>query len=329
MQQNTNSTHKIKATNEQIGQMLEYYQGYLEDVTSKYTIARARLANCTITIYRTNVVLFQGLNEAIEYNKWAKIFNLPLEQVENKEHIDYSNLCAIGTDEVGTGDYFGPIVVCATFTTKEAADKLRHLGVKDSKLLTDSQMIPMAIKITNIVPYALVVLSPEKINSLASKFDNLNFIKSYLHNKAINSILKKIGDVKYDAILIDEFTPKDKYLKYLENQENVIKDVTCIVKGEKAHIGIAAASIIARAAFLRELKKLSLTYKMELYKGAGPEVDHCACSFIRSYGFKELKNVAKIKYANTLRIVEYFKNNPLPKSKIEGLIEIKQKLKIS
>ena len=108
------------------------------------------------------------------------------------------------------------------YTTKESIEKLRHLGVKDSKLLTDKQMIPLALQISNIIPYSIIFLDPIKINSLQEKYDNLNFIKSYLHNKAINSILKKLGDVKYDAILIDEFTPKEKYLKYLENQQNVI-----------------------------------------------------------------------------------------------------------
>jgi ribonuclease HIII len=141
-------------------------------------------------------------------------------------------------------------------------------------------------------------------------------------------ILKKLGDVKYDAILIDEFTPKEKYLKYLENQQNVVKNVTTIVKGEKEHIGIAAASILARVAFLRELKKLSHEYKMELLKGAGKEVDRAAISFVKSFGFNELKKVAKIKYSNTERIIEHFNENPLPKSKQTGLEEIKKKLNI-
>ena len=328
MQQNTNSTHKIKATNEQMQEMIDFYQGYLEYGASKYTIARAKLTNVTITFYRTNVVLFQGLNEAKEYNQWAEKFNLPIDEEKIIPTVDYSNLVAIGTDEVGTGDFFGPVVVCATYTDHEAMTKLRHLGVKDSKLLTDSQMIPLAIKIAEIIPYSIVFLDPIKINSLSPKYDNLNFIKAYLHNKAINSILKKIGDVKYDAILIDEFTPKEKYLKYLEHQQNVVTNVTTIVRGEKEHIGIAAASIIARAAFLRELKKLSIEYKMELLKGAGPEVDHSAISFVRSYGFAELKKVAKIKYANSLRVIDYFKHNPLPKSRLVGIEDIKQKLNI-
>lgn len=327
MESTNNSTHKIKANSEQIQTMMEYYQGYLEYGTSNYTIARAKLTNATITFYRTNVVLFQGLGETIEYNRWAKEFNLPVEEIVKKETINYANMIAIGTDEVGTGDYFGPIVVCATYTDYDSAEKLRHLGVKDSKLLTDKQMIPLALKIAQIVPYSIIFLDPTKINSLSNKYDNLNFIKSYLHNKAINSILKKIGDVKYDAILIDEFTSKEKYLEYLENQANVISNITTIVHGEKEHIGIAAASILARAAFLRELKRMSIAYKMELLKGAGREVDRSAISFVRSYGFEELKKVAKIKFANTLRVIEFFENNPLPKSRLEGLDEIKIKVK--
>lgn len=329
MQHTNISTHKIKATTELLHEMLEYYKGYLTYAPSNYIIARAKLSNVTITFYRTNVVLFQGLDEQNEYNKWATKIGLPVEETSEINHVDYSNLIAIGTDEVGTGDYFGPIVVCATYTTKETIEKLRHLGVKDSKLLTDKQMIPLALQISNIIPYSIIFLDPIKINSLQEKYDNLNFIKSYLHNKAINSILKKLGDVKYDAILIDEFTPKEKYLKYLENQQNVIKNVTTVVKGEKEHIGIAAASILARVAFLRELKKLSQEYNLELLKGAGKEVDRCAISFVKSNGFTELKKVAKIKYSNTIRVIEYFNDNPLPKSRQTGLEEIKAKLNIN
>lgn len=315
MQHISNTTHKIKASNEQMQEMLAYYQGYLTYNTSNYTIARAKLANVTITFYRTNVILFQGIEESIEYNIWAEKFNLPKDESNTEIHIDYSNLNAIGSDEVGTGDYFGPVVVCATFVSEENINKLRQLGVKDSKLLTDKQMIPLALQIASLVPYSIIFLDPFKFNSLTKKNDNLNFVKAYLHNKAINSILKKIGEVKCDAILIDEFTPKEKYLKYLENQADRIENVTMVIKGEKEHIGIAAASILARAAFLRELKKLSTTYNIEFLKGASKEVDRTAISFVRSFGWNELIKVAKIKYNNTKRVEEFFEQNPLPKSR--------------
>ncbi len=311
----TNSTHKIKATSEQMNQMLEYYQGYLTYNSSEYIIARAKLPNATITFYRTNVVLFQGLNEIVEYNRWAKLFNLEVEKIPDDIIEDFSKLSAIGSDEVGTGDYFGPIVVCATYVDQSMIEGLHMLGVKDSKLLTDKQMISMALQLSQMIPYAIVYLEPEKYNSLTKSKDNLNYIKAYLHNKVINSILKKIPNVKYDAILIDEFTPKEKYFEYLKANKDVVKNVTLIKQGEKAHMAIAAASILARVTFLRELNKLSKKYDFDLFKGAGPEIDRNAISFVKANGWDELKKIAKLKFANTQRIIDYFLNNPMPKSK--------------
>ena len=310
MQNISNSTQKILATTAQINEMLEYYEGYLTYNTNNYMIARVKMATVTITIYRTNVVLFQGIDATKEYNFWAKRFNLEIIENTSSDIIDYNTLNAIGSDEVGTGDYFGPIVVCATFTTKETANKLRQLGVKDSKLLTDSQIIALSMQITKIIPYSIIILDPYKFNSLSPKHDNLNFVKAYLHNKAINSILKKLEDVKYDAILIDEFTPKDKYLDYLKNSQNVVTNITTIPHGENASLGIAAASILARVAFIRELRRLSHEYDIELLKGAGREVDRTAISFVKSFGFEGLKKVAKLKFANTERVKEYFEANP-------------------
>ena len=310
MQNISNSTQKILATTAQINEMLEYYEGYLTYNTNNYMIARVKMATVTITIYRTNVVLFQGIDATKEYNFWAKRFNLEIIENTSSDIIDYNTLNAIGSDEVGTGDYFGPIVVCATFTTKETASKLRQLGVKDSKLLTDSQIIALSMQITKIIPYSIIILDPYKFNSLSPKHDNLNFVKAYLHNKAINSILKKLEDVKYDAILIDEFTPKDKYLDYLKNSQNVVTNITTIPHGENASLGIAAASILARVAFIRELRRLSHEYDIELLKGAGREVDRTAISFVKSLGFEGLKKVAKLKFANTERVKEYFEANP-------------------
>lgn len=310
-----NTTHKIKATTEQLDVMLTYYQGYLTYNTSEYTIARAKLSHATITFYKTNVVLFQGEKESVEYNLWAEKFNLPVEETKEQETISYSHLSAIGSDEVGTGDYFGPIVVCATYVNSDQIETLKHLGVKDSKLLTDKQIIDLAMKLAEILPYSIMFLEPKRLNKLSKDKSNFNFLKSYLHNKVIISILNKVQNVKLDAILIDEFTPKDKYFEYLKNEQNVVKDVTMITKGESAHLAIAAASILARYTFLRELNKMSNEYSFTFLKGAGPEVDRVSISFVKAYGWDNLSNVAKLKFANTTRIKEYFVNNPLPKSK--------------
>lgn len=310
-----NTTHRIKVTPEQQDMMLSHYEGYLNYNTSEYIIARAKLSNATITFYKTNVVLFQGENEAHEYNHWALKFNLPLEESINNKHIDYSNLSAIGSDEVGTGDYFGPIVVCATYVSSDKIIELKKLGVKDSKLLTDKQIISIGVKLAEIIPYSIMFLEPKKINNLSKEKANFNFLKSYLHNRVIISILNKIQNVKLDAILIDEFTPKEKYLEYLKNEQKVETNVIMIPKGEREHIAIAAASILARYTFLREITKYSNQYSFTILKGAGHEVDKTAISFVKAYGWNELATIAKLKFANTTRVKEYFVSNPLPKSK--------------
>lgn len=310
--ENNNLQPTIKATNDQINTMLEYYQGYISYNTNAYIIARVKLAKVTITFYRTGNILFQGSDFASEYNFWANKFGL--EQYKNDTLNDkerFYNLSVIGSDEVGTGDYFGPVVVCATYVSNDKINALHHLGVKDSKLLTDKQMVPLALKIANMIPHAILILSPERFNSLKSSDNNLNYVKAILHNNAINSILKKGPDYKYDAILIDEFAPKEKYFEYLKNSKNVVENVTLVKHGENAHIAVAAASILARVAFLKELKRLGKEYDIEFMKGAGREVDRVGVAFVKSYGLKELSKVAKIKFSNTERIKQYFTDHNL------------------
>ena len=267
-------SHTIKVSQEQLNIMLDYYSGYLIYNDSPHTIAKAKLEKSVITFYATNTVLFQGVDETNEYNIWANKFNMTQIKTKTPNYSVYENMTAIGCDEVGTGDYFGPIVVCSAFVRSDQISELKKLGVKDSKLLLDDAIIDIALKLRNIITYTILVLSPSKFNDLhKSNSDNLNFIKACLHNKSINSILKKLENVKYDAILIDEFTPKEKYLEYLKKVPDVNDSVILVPKGEKVHISIAAASILARAAFLKEMKELSKTVNVDLLKGASSSVD--------------------------------------------------------
>ncbi len=303
-------SHTIKVTKDQLQTMLDYYHGYITYNDSPHIIAKARLEKVVITMYATNTVLFQGVEETNEYNIWAEKFNFAHIISDTPDYSMYETLTAIGCDEVGTGDYFGPIVVCSAFVRSDQINELKRLGVKDSKLLLDEAIINIALKLRDIITYSILVLSPSKFNDLhKSNSDNLNFIKASLHNKAINSILKKLENVKYDAILIDEFTPKDKYLNYLKKNPDVVDSVILVPKGERVHISIAAASILARAAFLKSMKDLSKMVKVDLYKGASTSVDKQAVGLIKSYGFDILHEIAKMKFANTEKIIKYVKDN--------------------
>lgn len=304
-------SHTINATAAQIKEMLEYYDGYLIKGENAHTIARAKMENVTVTFYTTNTVLFQGKVEDGEYNIWARKFSLPIETEVKSNYEKYQTMSAIGCDEVGTGDYFGPIVVCSCFVRADQIDQLKRLGVKDSKLLMDDVIIDLALKIKNLVTCSILVLAPEKFNSIHKVEDNnMNFIKAFLHNNAINSTIKKL-EKRPDAILIDEFTTKDKYFHYLRKVKEVEKDVVLIPKGERVHVSIAAASILARAAFLKEIKELSKEVKVELLKGASSSVDRQAIGLVKSYGISILDKIAKKKFVNTQRVLDFFETNNL------------------
>jgi len=304
-------THTINGTSAQIREMMEYYDGYLIKGDNPHTIAKAKLEDVVITFYTTNTILFQGKSETSEYNIWARRFNLPVDEEATSNFDKYQSISAIGCDEVGTGDYFGPVVVCSCYIKAEQIEELQHLGVKDSKLLTDETIISLALKLKNIVKYSILILSPEKFNQLHKpEENNLNFIKACLHNNAINSIKAKLSDDDYyEHILIDEFTTSEKYFHYLRKLKEVETNVVLIPKGERVHISIAAASILARAAFLKSLKELSLKVKTELLKGASRAVDYQAVGLIKSYGTRILNDIAKKKFANTERILDYCKDN--------------------
>lgn len=303
-------SHTINGTAAQIKEMLEYYDGYLIKEENSHTIARAKLENVMITFYTTNTILFQGKAEDGEYNIWAKRFNLPIESEVESKYAEIQQTSAIGCDEVGTGDYFGPVVVCSCYVRNDQIEELKHLGVKDSKLLMDDVIIDLALKLKNIVQYSILVLSPERFNALHKpEENNLNFIKACLHNNAIIRLKEKIAPIEPESVLIDEFTPVEKYYHYLRNVQRVEPNVVLIPKGERVHVAIAAASILARAAFLKTMHEMSREIKVDLLKGAGHAVDKQAIGLVKSYGLSILDKIAKKKFSNTERIIEYCKEN--------------------
>jgi ribonuclease HIII len=295
-------SHSFKATKSQIEKVIKHYRGYEIPPTNDYTLFRAKFNRVNITIYKTETILFQGKNEDSEYMVWAEKFNLPTETVtEVKDNQHYYYMSVIGSDEVGTGDFFGPIVVAACYVKTEYVNHLRDLGVRDSKLLKDSQIIKLASKITATVPYSIMVLSNQKYNSMYQEGEvNQNIIKALLHNSVIGSLIEKLDKTKdhVDVILVDEFIPKDKYLEYIAKHPHVITNIETVQKGEGVHLAIAAASILARYAFLKQLNQMSKDYGVTLLKGASEAVDKQIADILSEKGLGVLTNIGKLNFSN-------------------------------
>jgi ribonuclease HIII len=204
----------------------------------------------------------------------------------------------IGTDESGKGDYFGPLVVAGFYAPDDQAAVLRELGVRDSKALSDGRVRAIAAALREAYTHSLVVIGPEKYNELYAKFRNLNKLLAWGHARVIENILERIDCAK---AVTDQFGDERFVLSALMQKGRTIELVQR-PRGEQ-DVAVAAASILARAEFVRRMEELSAQWGVELHKGAGPPVEAAAAVFLRRHGTAALPQVAKMHFKITERVL--------------------------
>ncbi|MBG9983094.1 ribonuclease HIII [Aerococcaceae bacterium DSM 111020] len=297
----------LKLPDKQRQKMKSYYQDYLVDAVP-YSDFRAKINGTTITAYTSGKVLFQGKQAEKEAQQWENISATPIQKAVAKNASDdslpqrFSEWTIIGNDEVGNGSYFGALTVASCYLPKEKQALIRELGVKDSKLLSDTQIRDLAWQIKATIPYALTICNPSDYNRGVAKL-NANGIKVSLHNFTIQKLLRDLSEEqknKLQGTLIDQFTPEANYYKHLKNEHNPYTDQLYFVKkGESHHLAVACASIIARDAFLESLEVLGEPYGVVLPSGANQTVDQFAARLIKQYGVEVLDVTAKKHFKNT------------------------------
>lgn len=297
-----------------LAKIKDFYHPHRIEKLPTGAVFAAKSPQCAITAYKSGKVLFQGKAADEEATIWREFgaTSAPSKSasktkaaspvVKSKLPDGFASLSVIGSDEVGTGDYFGPITVCAAYVKKEHMAKLKELGVMDSKALTDEKIIRIAKDILPHLPYSLLVLHNEKYNELQQSGMTQGKIKALLHNKALEHVLAKIAPEKPEAILIDQFAEAGVYYRHIAKQKNIVKEnVYFHTKAEGLHLSVAAASIIARYSFLKEMDRLSELAGITIPKGAGSKVDLAAAKVIKMHGESFLNKVAKVHFANTLK----------------------------
>ena len=293
-------SYTINLTQQQVQQLLETYREYLEDPNNNYTLFRAKCNNSYLTVYKTNTALIQGKDEYEFYCKVCKELNIePVpEDSQNKLHSALNALQSIiGTDEVGTGDFFGGVVVAGCFVPKNEIFNIRKLGVKDSKELSDSKILEIAPILMKTLVHSISRLDALHFNYLVSHYKlNMNAIKSMMHNSIVLSMINKVPE--YDAIIIDAFTTRQNYFNYLKNEKKVCDKVVLEEKAENKFISVACASIIARYTFLKDMETLSKEVGFELPKGAGKPVDTAILKIYQEKGVGAFKNISKMNFKN-------------------------------
>lgn len=207
--------------------------------------------------------------------------------------------CWIGSDESGKGDYFGPLVVAAVSLTAENWRVLETLGVQDSKNLTDARATSLAGDIRSAFPHEVVVIMPPRYNELWKKFGNVNRLLAWAHARAIENVAE--AEPRALAAVADQF-----------GDESLIRDAL-FKKGRNLRLvqmpraerdpAVAAASILARAEFLRRLDQLGRGAGVALPKGASAAVEAVARALVASRGAGALDGVAKTHFKTTQRVV--------------------------
>ena len=297
--------------------VIEFYKDRALEKHPPYSIFQVKDYDCVITLYESGKLMFQGIGADIEASYWMeeeRILNkrdlqseLKSEQEKKDKKAEelnddrFKNISTIGSDEVGTGDYFGPIIVTASFADIKKKSFLYELGVRDSKKITDEKIIAIAPTLIKEFPHVTYILTPSDYNRLG--ITNMNKVKAILHNKVLYALKEK--NYNYDKIVVDQFCYPVKYYEHIKATPNKVTNITFTTHAEDKCLSVAVSSIISRYIFIKEMEKLTKEMNMNIPKGAGTNVDEVGVKIVKQYGINKLNELAKLNFKNTEKIKEF------------------------
>jgi ribonuclease HIII len=280
----------------------EKLRGLLEAQSFKfrevpYTLFAAQKQKLTVNAYTSGKLLVQGrgVKEFIEFTLEPEILGearLGYDEIHNPEMFQPH----LGIDESGKGDFFGPLAVAGVFVDGTLPRQLLDLGVKDSKQITsDKKALDLADAIRDLIGPArceVITILPARYNELYVKFRNLNALLAWGHARVIENLLTRWPDCP--RALSDKFA--DERLIQRALQERGKKIVLQQRTKAESDVAVAAASILARAAFLSRLAELGLKVGVTLPKGASAQVKAAAAEIVKTSGAEGLKSVSKFHF---------------------------------
>lgn len=262
-----------------------------------HTVFSAKKRGLSCTLYLSGKLLVQGKNKDDFI-----AFYLEPEILKNLSYTHPETLVdltpRIGIDEAGKGDFFGPLCVAGVFAGEGQVEKLVQLNVQDSKRLNDENITAMASEIRTLFPHSIVRFYPKKYNELYDTFKNLNRLLAWGHAKAISELVQNTG---CHHVIIDQFAAKHVVENALKQQKTQV-DLTQRHYGEEDPV-VAAASILARSAFVAGLEQLEKMIGHPLPKGANSGVVETAKAIVAKQGKESLKKIAKLHFKTTQQVI--------------------------
>lgn len=249
-----------------------------------YTRVAVQGNQVTINLYTSGKCVIQGKGAA----EWVQFTLEP--EILGEARVGYENVHDpaasqphMGIDESGKGDFFGPLVIAAAYVDAPLVEQLRAMNVRDSKTITSDKVAEdMADKIIETLGrrYAIITIGPAAYNRMYNKMKNVNMLLAWGHARAIENLLEFVPDCP--RALSDQFGPAHRIEKALMEKGKRIKlDQRPKAESDPA---VAAASILARAGFLRAIRQMGQKYGVKIPKGASAQVRHIAAELVKKHG---------------------------------------------
>lgn len=294
-----NNTISFVGTEKIINTLVHKYEEYKDLSMNPYVDYCLKCPHFTILIYKSNKIVVQGDFDKKEFIQYGYVYNEIIDEITKVEtthttntkewDITYSH---IGSDEVGTGDYFGPIVVASAFVRDDQVEDLIKIGVKDSKKITDTFILKTVPSLLKKYPHKIKMISNEEYNNIYDDY-NMNKMKAILHNDCLYE-LSLLTDCK--RYVIDQFCSEENYNKYNKDNPHKLKDIVFITKGESHSASVALASMFARYTFLLKIKELEEKYKIKLMLGSSNDARDYANKLLDEKGMDFLKKICKTNF---------------------------------
>ena len=274
------------------------------------TVPYARFAfesdKTNIVFYESGKLVVQGkgTGEFVEFVLEPEILKevkLGYETILNPELL----LPRIGVDESGKGDFFGPLCIAGVYVNESVIGAWQDAGIRDSKNISSDKKISDLAELIRTTPGCVVdsvVVGNEAYNRLYTKMRSVNTLLAWGHARVIENLMGKRYQMNPPPVkaISDQFAASKSVIeKALMKEGRGIQ----LVQRHKAEedIAVAAASILARDAFVKGIAKLEKDFAMKLPKGASAAVDAAAKQFVAERGAGELAKISKLHFRTALR----------------------------
>ena len=301
---------KLRALLEELG---------FEFSPKQYTLFFAQKNKLSVAVYEKGpkvLVQGKGVEEFVQFQLEPKILGeakLGYEEVHSPEMFEPH----LGVDESGKGDFFGPLVISGVYVDRGIARKLLDAGVVDSKKIgSDARIWTLAdsIRKSSLGLAETVLIGPAKYNELYEKFGNLNKLLGWGHGRVIENLLEKkpdcprsVSDQFADASVIER--------SLLRHGRNI--GIEQRVRAE-SDIAVAAASILAREAFINWLERRGKELGLRLERGVSANVKEAAKKLVEAKGPPALREVAKVHFRTAHQIAPDDYPAPPPRENWRG-----------